>query len=147
MTTKRIILVEDDATIAFGIQTALRKDGYDVSHYSSTEACLADTIPWDLAILDWMLPGMSGIELLKRFKTEDANRPVIMVSAKSTSQDLVQGLDVGADDYVAKPFQLTVPLARIRARLRREEPTELTTVQIDGLTIDLQHQILATWCD
>ena len=89
-----------------------------------------------------MLPGMSGIELLKRFKTEDANRPVIMVSAKSTSQDLVQGLDVGADDYVAKPFQLTVLLARIRARLRREEPTELTTVQIDGLTIDLQHQIL-----
>ena len=85
---------------------------------------------------------MSGIELLKRFKTADSNRPVIMVSAKSTSQDLVQGLDVGADDYVAKPFQLTVLLARIRARLRREEPTELTTVQIDGLTIDLQHQVL-----
>ena len=142
MTTKRIILVEDDETIAFGIQTALRKDGYDVSHYLSAEDCLADETPWDLAILDWMLPGMSGIELLKRFKTEDGNRPVIMVSAKSTSQDLVQGLDVGADDYVAKPFQLTVLLARIRARLRREEPTELTTVQIDGLTIDLQHQIL-----
>ena len=87
MTTKRIILVEDDETIAFGIQTALKKDGYDVSHYSSAEACLADTAPWDLAILDWMLPGMSGIELLKRSKPEDANRPVIMVSAKNR-QDL-----------------------------------------------------------
>ena len=73
MTTKRIILVEDDETIAFGIQTALRKDGYDVSHYLSAEDCLADDTPWDLAILDWMLPGMSGIELLKRFKTADSN--------------------------------------------------------------------------
>ena len=113
MTTKRIILVEDDETIAFGIQTALRKDGYDVSHYPFCRRLLGDDTPWDLAILDWMLPGMSGIELLKRFKTADSNRPVIMVSAKSTSQDLVQGLDVGADDYVAKPFQLTVLLARI----------------------------------
>jgi DNA-binding response OmpR family regulator len=142
MLNKRIILVEDDETIAFGIQAALKKEGYDVSHYLSAEACLADERGWDLAILDWMLPGMSGIELVKRFKTEDANRPVIMVSAKSTSQDLVQGLDVGADDYVSKPFQLTVLLARIRARLRREEASEQSIFKIDGLTIDLQHQIL-----
>jgi len=144
MTAKRIILVEDEATIAFGIKRALEKEGYDFTHYSSAEACLADDTPWDLAILDWMLPGISGIELVKRFKKEDPKRPIIMVTAKSTSQDLVQGLDVGADDYVPKPFQLSELLARVRARLRQDSQSNLnqSIIQLDGLTIDLQHQTL-----
>ncbi len=142
MTTKRIILVEDEETIAFGLVRALTKEGYDITHYASAEECLSDSKPWDLAILDWMLPGISGIELLKRFKREDPKRPVIMVTAKNTSQDLVQGLDFGADDYVAKPFQLTELLARVRARLRHDETTPASIIQLDGLTIDLQHQVL-----
>ena len=143
MTAKRIILVEDEATIAFGIKRALEKEGYDFTRYSSAEACLADDTPWDLAILDWMLPGISGIELVKRFKKEDPKRPIIMVTAKSTSQDLVQGLDVGADDYVPKPFQLSELLARVRARLRQDTSNlNQSIIQLDGLTIDLQHQTL-----
>ena len=118
MTTKRIILVEDDETIAFGIQTALRKMATTsaIIYQLRTAWLMTPRGTWRF----WT--GCSGNEryrVAQRFKTADSNRPVIMVSAKSTSQDLVQGLDVGADDYVAKPFQLTVLLARIRARLRR----------------------------
>ena len=141
MSIQRIILVEDDTTIAFGIQRALEKEGYAVTHFQSSEECLADDTPWDLGIFDWMLPGISGIELVKRCKAEDPNRPIIMVTAKSTSQDLVTGFDVGADDYVAKPFQLAELLARVKARLRTEiKPTHI--IDLDGLTIDLQHQVL-----
>ncbi len=140
--TQHILLVEDEATIAFGLKLALQKDGYQVTHHTSAEAALQDSLEWDLAILDWMLPGMSGIDLLKKYKTENSSRPVILLTAKNTSQDLVKALDNGADDYVSKPFQLTELLARIRARLRREQPMEQTVVRLEGLEIDLQHQVL-----
>ena len=142
----RIILVEDDSTIAFGLLLALKKDGYDVQHYTTAENALQDKISWDLAILDWMLPGISGIDLLKILKKQYPTRPVILLTAKNTANDLVQGFDAGADDYVSKPFQLTELLARIKARLRRDvsddELENNDLMHLEDIDIDLQHQII-----
>jgi DNA-binding response OmpR family regulator len=146
MSTQRILLIEDDATIAFGLQLALKADGYDVRHYLSAEESLRDKEPWALAIVDWMLPGMSGVDLLQLLKQEDPTRPVILLTAKSSSSDIVQGLDKGADDYVTKPFQLTELLARVRARLRTEKTDGSESVpsliQLEDIEVDLQHQII-----
>lgn len=140
---RNILFVEDDETIAFGVQNALHMNEYEVQYFSSAEAALQSSEEWDLAILDWMLPGMSGIELLKKLKTIHPSRPIILLTAKSTPQDLVTGLDNGADDYVSKPFQLTELLARVRARLREGDTTEEQGVIIlDDLEIDLQRQTI-----
>lgn len=140
---KQIIFVEDDDTIAFGVKNALQMNDYLVQHYSSAEKALLGISDWDLAILDWMLPGMSGLELLQKFKQKYPGRPIIMLTAKNTPQDLVLGLDNGADDYVSKPFQLTELLARVRARLREgEQPENATIIVLEDLEIDLSRQII-----
>ena len=140
---KQIIFVEDDDTIAFGVKNALQMNDYLVQHYSSAEKALLGISDWDLAILDWMLPGMSGLELLQKFKQKYPGRPIIMLTAKNTPQDLVLGLDNGADDYVSKPFQLTDLLARVRAMLREgEQPENATIIVLEDLEIDLSRQII-----
>jgi len=120
---KRILIVEDDASIVLGLEGALQDDGY--------ETCAARTGPdglrlaheWrpDLLILDLMLPGMSGLEICKRLRDEGRLVPVIMLTSKAEENDKVLGLELGADDYVTKPFSLRELLARVRAHLRREE--------------------------
>lgn len=140
MTAQHILLVEDDSTIAFGLTQALRRSGYDVTHYTTAEEAIASDVDWDLAILDWMLPGMSGIDLLHHFKSQ-STRPIILLTAKNTPQDLAEGFESGADDYIYKPFQLPELLARVKARLRQEVPVS-SLIQLDGLEIDLERQIL-----
>lgn len=138
-----ILFVEDDSTIAFGVQNALQMSGYTVYHFSTAEEAIRSNPKWDIAILDWMLPGMSGLELLQQVKTTHPNRPVILLTAKNTPQDLVQGFDNGADDYVSKPFQLSELLARVRARLRQSDVEEETHVYfVDDLEIDLRRQVI-----
>ena len=140
---KQILFVEDDETIAFGVKNALQMNDYLVQHYPSAEKALLGIADWDLAILDWMLPGMSGLELLQNFKQKYPNRPIILLTAKNTPQDLVQGLDNGADDYVSKPFQLTELLARVRARLREgDQPESSSIIVLEDIEIDLSRQII-----
>lgn len=120
---KRILIIEDDASIALGLESALQEEGY--------ETLLARTGPEgfrlgmkhqpDLLILDIMLPGMSGFELCKRLREKGVKTPVIMLTSKVEENDKVLGLELGADDYVTKPFSLRELLARVKAHLRREE--------------------------
>jgi len=124
----KILVVEDEEKISRLIEIELEIEGYRVARYGNgidaLEAYRAGG--WDLVLLDVMLPGMSGIELLRRIRAHDAATPVILLTAKGSVEDKVSGLDYGANDYVTKPFQIEELLARIRACLR-QRPTAPTS--------------------
>ena len=115
--TARIMMVEDDETIALGVQTALKMAGSEVRHYDRAELALDDLRDWKphLVILDRMLPGIDGLSALTYIREQSEAIQVIMLTAKGSEADRVEGLDAGADDYVAKPFSPKVLLARVRA--------------------------------
>jgi len=140
MAEKNILFVEDDQTIAIGVENALSLSGYNVHHFFSGEDALNANPDWDLAILDVMLPGMDGVSLLKRLKMDQPQKPVLLLTAKSTTGDVILGLDNGADDYVTKPFQLGELLARVRARMR--ENAEIEELRLGDTTIDLRRQLV-----
>lgn len=139
----QILFVEDDETIAMAVVNAFRLSGMVVHHFTSAEAALSEKVNWDLAILDVMLPGMDGMTLLQHLKAEHPNNPVIMLTAKSSTDDIVQGLDQGADDYITKPPRLLELLARVRVQLRSqddEEPEGQYT--FDTFQVDLRRQVI-----
>ncbi len=145
---KSILIVEDERPIRDMLRIALERGGFDVVEAADAETALvriADRRP-DLILLDWMLPGMSGIDLARRLKRDRSasETPVIMVSARGEEQDRIRGLEIGADDYVAKPFSPRELLARIRAVLRRSEPNGEEALNSDGLVLDLaSHRVTA----
>lgn len=121
---KRILLIEDNADLAFGLQAALEVEGYEVVHAPTGEQGLArarDSVP-DLVVLDLMLPELTGYEVLKRMRRADLGAPVLILTAKGEEADKVQGFRLGADDYVVKPVGVLEFLARIEALLRRTRP-------------------------
>jgi len=125
----RIMLIEDDETIALGVVTAL-KQNYEVVHYDNGEdglAAIAESPP-SVLLLDVMLPGMDGLEVLRRVKSEHPGIEVIMLTARSDELDRVLGLEMGADDYVTKPFSLRELSARVKARLRGRKKAEETQI-------------------
>ncbi|MEH7491938.1 response regulator transcription factor [Neobacillus niacini] len=128
MSTKKgsILVVEDEEKIARVLELELEYEGYDVSKaIDGLEALEAyRTGNWDLILLDVMLPGLSGIEILRRIRKNDLHTPVILLTAKSSVEDKVSGLDLGANDYITKPFQIEELLARIRAALRIKRAEE-----------------------
>ena len=123
-----VLVVEDDVAIQEMLGDFLRGAGYDVAQALSAEDALrtiAGALP-DMVILDWMLPSMSGIALARRLRADKRTRslPIVMVTARGGEEDKLQGLDVGADDYLTKPFSPKELLARIRAVLRRRSPED-----------------------
>ena len=141
-----ILVVEDDGTIALGVVRALEMDGYEVSHASTGEQALeiaAEREP-DLVLLDWMLPGIDGLEVLQQLKAQQGHVPVIMLTARISEQDRVRGLDAGADDYVIKPFSLKELAARVRARMRSRARMQESGawVEFGNVRVDLPHRIL-----
>ena len=118
---RRLLLVEDDRTLRQGLSFSLSREGYEVATASDGESALeaARSGRLDLILLDVMLPGMSGVEVLRVLRREGVSTPVIILSAKGDEIDRVVGLQVGADDYVAKPFSRPELLARIEAVMRR----------------------------
>src|ERR687894_774947 len=118
---RRLLLVEDDLTLRQALSFNLTREGYEVTSAADGEAALeaARGERLDLVLLDVMLPGMSGVEVLRVLRREGVTTPVIILSAKGDEIDRVVGLKVGADDYVAKPFSRPELLARIEAVLRR----------------------------
>ena len=118
---KRVLVVEDDPSIAIGLRINLESEGYVVHVAEDGEdgLILARTIAPDLIVLDVMLPRRNGLEVLHDLRAEGRTMPIIILSAKAAEMDKVAGLELGAEDYVAKPFSLAELLARVRAALRR----------------------------
>ncbi len=120
---KRILIVEHDDSIKSGLENILRNEGYEIRSAKSGQEGyqVAKESDPDLIILDLMLPGMSGLEICKRLRDEGMKTPVIILTAKAEESDKVLALELGADDYVTKPFSVRELIARVRAHLRREE--------------------------
>jgi DNA-binding response OmpR family regulator len=123
-----LLLIEDEPDLCAGLVHNLSLDGYNVETAADGRAGLsrAQTETFSLILLDLMLPQLSGIEVLRRLRADGHNTPVIILSAKGQDQDKVTGLELGADDYVTKPFGVAELTARIRAVLRRTEPKPAT---------------------
>jgi len=134
---ERILIIEDDQAILKLLQRGFAYEGYtvDVATDGRTGLSLARDRNPDLIVLDWMLPGMDGLEVCHRLRT-GGTMPILMLTAKDTIQDRVQGLDAGADDYRSKPFKLDERLARIRALLRRTQPERIPVLKFADLTLD-----------
>ncbi|MEK3855685.1 response regulator transcription factor [Cytobacillus sp. FSL H8-0458] len=132
-----ILVAEDEAKIARLLEIELEFEGYQVTKamdgFQAME--LYRTGNWDLIILDIMLPGLSGIEILRRIRSKDKQTPILLLTAKSSVEDKVSGLDLGANDYITKPFQIEELLARIRAALRVKTVTAQETPVIDFLEV------------
>jgi two-component system alkaline phosphatase synthesis response regulator PhoP len=123
---RTILLVEDDPTISELLAYNLRRAGYDVLQEANGRAGLAAALAGDIALvlLDLMLPGLDGLTVSREIKRRRPDLPVIMLTARSERETMLQGFQAGADDYVTKPFDLDVLLARIEARLRRPDPRD-----------------------
>lgn len=136
-----VLVVEDEAAIAELIALNLRHAGFDVTLAESADqasAAIAAELP-DLVLLDWMLPGQSGVALARQWRADERTKPlpIIMLTARADEADKVVGLDAGADDYLTKPFSTQELLARIRAVLRRRMPEALdTVVELGQLKLD-----------
>jgi DNA-binding response OmpR family regulator len=137
-----ILLVEDDATLAQGLLTALRKKGLTVNHVSKGADALhvIATEPPDLVILDLGLPDMDGLNVLNRLRAVATDLPVLLLTARDSINDKVAGLDSGADDYLAKPFEMPELLARIRALSRRINTASSHIICIGDTELDTATQ-------
>lgn len=123
MTSARVLVVDDDPGIVDVVSYALRTDGFEVDSVQSGEEALraADEADYDLIVLDLMLPGLSGTEVCRRLRENEHTVPIVMLTAKDAELDRVLGLELGADDYVVKPFSLRELVSRVRAIFRRQE--------------------------
>ncbi len=146
---KQILIVDDEPAIRDMVAFALRKAEYEPVHAGDTreaQAAIVSRVP-DLILLDWMLPGMSGVEFARRLRKEGLTRevPIIMLTARGEENDRVSGLEAGVDDYVVKPFSARELLARIKAVMRRSRADEEDgSVALGGLRIDgAAHRVYA----
>jgi two-component system, OmpR family, copper resistance phosphate regulon response regulator CusR len=130
-----ILIVEDEPKIARHLRAGLEAAGFSVENVSTGEAGLrsATASPHDALVVDIMLPGMSGLEMVRRLRESQIQTPVLFLSAKSSLEDRVLGLEEGGDDYLAKPYAIPEVVARLRAIMRRKAPTSQDRVQVADL--------------
>lgn len=138
----RLLLVEDDVMVASGIKLGLTNAGYTVDWVGSAERAeqALEGESFDLAIVDIGLPGVDGLELTRRLRTRGLAMPVLILTARDALHDRVQGLDLGADDYMLKPFELPELLARLRALLRRSQAATSAVLAFGPLEMDTAHR-------
>lgn len=134
----RILVIDDDASVTSLLKRGLSYEGYRVVTAASGKEGLdlAREQPPDLVILDVMMPGIDGLEVCRRLRAADPALPIILLTARDGTADQVTGLETGADDYVVKPFTFEVLLARIKARLRRAEPSGAEQLRFADLVLD-----------
>ncbi len=140
----RLLIVEDEAAIRSGLVDVFVYHGYEVETAATGDDGLRKSLSgkFDLILLDVMLPGVDGFEICNRIRQQDRQQPVIMLTAKSNDEDIVQGLTLGADDYVAKPFSVTQLVLRVQAVLRRSGIFDAAAREIElgnGLVIDSEN--------
>lgn len=136
--TPKILVVEDEEKLARFVQLELSYEGYDitVAHDGLTGLTTARDLDPDLIILDWLMPGLTGLEVCRRLRATGNKTPVILLTAKDEVSDRVAGLDAGADDYVVKPFSIEELLARVRAHLRRTQEEDTDELRFEDLTLN-----------
>jgi len=134
----RILVVEDEHKIANSIKKGLETQSYavDVAYEGETGLSMATDEPYDLIILDRMLPGLDGVEILRQVREKGIHTPVLFLTAKDKVLDRAAGLNAGADDYLVKPFAFVELIARVRALLRRPAATRSTTLSYEDLKLD-----------
>lgn len=134
----RILVVEDEVKIASAVKRGLELGGYavDMVHDGETGYAYAASGDYDLVVLDRMLPGMDGVALCQKLRQENVHTPVLMLTARGTIGDKVEGLNSGADDYLVKPFSFDELTARVRALLRRPAASTGTVLKVDSLEFD-----------
>ena len=148
--SNKILIVDDEQAIREMVSFALTRAGFEVleaADAQQAQTVVADELP-DLLLLDWMMPGVSGLDLARRLKREDLTRdlPIIMLTARGEEEEKIRGLEVGADDYVTKPFSPRELVARIKAVMRRASPQSgEETIEFDGLEVDpAGHRVMAS---
>ena len=134
----RILIVEDERRMAEAVRKGLAEEGHAVSvaHTGPEGLALAESDAFDVIMLDVMLPGMDGLAVARRLREERHRTPILMLTARDTTADIVAGLDAGADDYLVKPFAFQVLLARVRALGRRGAVSQGVTLSVSDLTLD-----------
>lgn len=134
----RLLLVEDESKIARALKRGLEEERYavDVVDTGGDALALADVTPYDLVILDLMLPDMHGMDVTRHLRRHKHAVPVLMLTARGALEDRVAGLDSGADDYLTKPFAFAELLARVRALLRRQDAVKSAQLQVGDMTLD-----------
>lgn len=140
LSSMRILVVEDDKKIASFVVNGLKQSGFAVDHSADGEDGLfhAQTVAYDAAVIDLMLPKMDGLRLIQELRTKNIRMPVLILSAKASVDDRVKGLQAGGDDYLTKPFAFSELLARIQALIRRAtQAPEPTRLAVGDLTLDL----------
>lgn len=152
LATKKVLVVEDEQDVRDLMTLHLKREGLEVTAVENGEDALSWILgeragKFDLLVLDWMLPGLSGLEICRKLRTSKgigSMLPILMVTARADTTDVILGLEVGADDYITKPFELPVFLARVRALLRRSErslepmasaPSNGTIIEVEGLRV------------
>jgi DNA-binding response OmpR family regulator len=136
----RVLIIEDDEKTARAIASGLEAVGFSAAaaHTGEEGFFLLNAESFDLVVLDWMLPGRDGIEILKTFRARGSKTPVLLLTARDAVEDRVLGLESGADDYLVKPFAFAELLARIRSLLRRASPAEALKKTVADLLVDLE---------
>ena len=140
----RILVVEDEHKLAAVIRRGLEEHGYavDVAYDGDDALAMAEIEPYDLIVLDIMLPGIDGLTVCRRLRSGRRNMPVLMLTARDTVDDRVAGLDAGADDYLVKPFAFRELLARVRALLRRDGLSKDPVLRLGNLEVDtVTHEV------
>jgi len=138
-------VVEDEKDLAENLKKGLTEQGYavDVALDGEEGEFLAETEPFDLIILDLMLPKIDGVTVCKNLRERGVNTPVLMLTAKSRLEDKVEGFNTGADDYLTKPFSMVELFVRVKALLKRKDQIELPVLEVEDLKIDLfKHEVI-----
>lgn len=136
---QRILVIDDDPSVTNLLRRGLTYEGYLVNVAQSGEEGIAiarEHLP-DLVILDIMMPGLDGLEVLRRLHTADNRLPILFLTAKDAPEDQIKGLEAGAEDYIVKPFTFEVLLARVHVLLRRRQPEHLKVLRFANLTLDI----------